>query len=207
MYRITNTESGAVLGMTEAPNYIRKSENGCFILCPEPEASGIAFAGTVYHLLGREEMEGAETVALEETDAGVEITKSTEAGGIVFVTMAEAGNIDPVTAAEHADLFAEWTYPVSYTVGQIRRYKGTLYKCVQAHTSQADWTPDTAVSLWSKTSDPAEEWPEWSQPVGAHDAYALGAKVSHKGKHWVSTTPNNVWEPGVYGWEEASDAK
>lgn len=81
---------------------------------------------------------------------------------------------------------------------------GTLYKCVQAHTSQADWTPDAAVSLWSKTSDPAEEWPEWSQPVGAHDAYALGAKVSHNGKHWTSTTANNVWEPGVYGWEEVA---
>ena len=78
MYRITKTEDGAVLGMTEAPNYIRKSENGCFILCPEPEASGIAFAGTPYHLLGREEMEGAETVSLEEVDAGGELTAAQE---------------------------------------------------------------------------------------------------------------------------------
>lgn len=120
--------------------------------------------------------------------------------------MAEAGNIDPETAAEHTDLFAEWAYPVAYKTGQIRRYKGTLYKCVQNHTSQADWTPDTASSLWSKTSDPAEEWPEWSQPVGAHDAYPKGAKVSHNSKHWISTTENNVWEPGVYGWEEVTNA-
>jgi hypothetical protein len=119
--------------------------------------------------------------------------------------LAEAGSIDPTTAAEHADLFAEWAFPVGYTVGQIRRYNGTLYKCVQAHTSQADWTPDTASSLWSKTSDPAEEWPEWSQPVGAHDAYSKGAKVSHKEKHWISTVDSNVWEPGVYGWEESTD--
>ena len=153
-------------------------------------------------LLGREALGGAETVSLEKTDAGMEITKSNEAGGIVFVTMAEAGNIDPVTAAEHADLFAEWAYPIGYTVGQIRRYKDTLYKCVQPHTSQADWTPDTAHSLWSKTSDPTDEWPEWVQPIGVHDAYALGAKVSHKEKHWTSNVANNVWEPGVYGWEE-----
>jgi len=119
--------------------------------------------------------------------------------------LAEAGSIDAETAAEHADLFAEWAFPVAYTVGQIRRYNGTLYKCVQAHTSQADWTPDTASSLWSKTSDPAEEWPEWSQPVGAHDAYSKGAKVSHKEKHWISTVDSNVWEPGVYGWEESTD--
>ena len=156
-------------------------------------------------MLGRDTLDGAETVSLEETDAGTEITKSNEAGGIVFVTMAEAGSIDPVTAAEHADLFAEWTYPVNYKTGQIRRYKGNLYKCVKDHTSQEDWAPDTAPSLWSLTADPSEEWPEWIAPIGAHDAYPLGAKVSHKEKHWTSTVANNVWEPGVYGWEEATD--
>lgn len=150
-------------------------------------------------------MDELETVSLEQADAGTEITKATEAGGIVFVTLAEAGSIDAETAAEHADLFAEWAYPVAYTVDQIRRYKEVLYKCVQAHTSQADWTPDTAVSLWIKISDPSEEWPAWSQPVGAHDAYEKDAKVSHNGKHWISTVDSNVWEPGVYGWEESTD--
>lgn len=122
MYRII--KDGANIGLTENLNYIKQAENGCYVLCPEHDASGIVFAGTVYHLLGRETLDGVETVSLEETDAGTEITKSNEAGGIVFVTMAEAGNIDPVTAAEHADLFAEWAYPVNYTLGQIRRYKG-----------------------------------------------------------------------------------
>ena len=32
--------------------------------------------------------------------------------------------------------------------------------------------------------------------------YAKGDKVTHNGKTWISTTDNNVWEPGVYGWEE-----
>lgn len=108
MYRII--KDGANIGLTENLNYIKQAENGCYVLCPEHDASGIVFAGTVYHLLGRDTLDGAETVSLEETDAGTEITKSNEAGGIVFVTMAEAGSIDPVTAAEHADLFAEWAY-------------------------------------------------------------------------------------------------
>lgn len=183
MFKIT--KDGATVAMTEAPNYIKQAENGCFVLCPEAEATGIAHNGTVYHLLGRPDMAGAEiTVMLEETDAGVEIAKAADATGIVFVTMAEAGSVDATTAAEHADLFAPWAVPVAYTVGQIRRYTdGKLYKCVQAHTSQADWTPDTAASLWTPVSDPAEEWPEWSQPVGAHDAYSKDAKVSHNGKH------------------------
>lgn len=49
----------------------------------------------------------------------------------------------------------------------------------------------------------AEEWPEWIQPTGAHDAYTKNAKVSHKSKKWVSTTDANVWEPGVSGWRTA----
>lgn len=204
MFRII--KDGAELGLTENLNYIVQAENGCYVLCPEQNASGIVFEGTPYHLLGRDEMEGLETVSLEVTDAGAEISKANTTNGIVFVTMAEAGSIDPVTAAEYADLFAEWAYPIAYKTGQIRRFGGVLYKCVQDHTSQADWTPDTASSLWSLTADPAEEWPAWAQPVGAHDAYSSGAKVAHNEKHWVSIVDNNVWEPGVYGWEEVTDA-
>lgn len=89
--------------------------------------------------------------------------------------------------------------------GNIRRHGGKLYKCVQDHTSQEDWSPDTAASLWACTSDPAEEWPAWSQPIGAHDSYSTGAKVSHQDKHWISDTDGNVWEPGVYGWTEAAE--
>lgn len=111
MFKIT--KDGATVAMTEAPNYIKQAENGCFVLCPEAEATGIAHNGTVYHLLGRPDMAGAEiTVMLEETDAGVEIAKAADATGIVFVTMAEAGSVDATTAAEHADLFAPWAVPV-----------------------------------------------------------------------------------------------
>ena len=80
MFRITRTSDGESLGMTEAPNYIKQSEeNGCFILCPEPEASGSAFDGTPYQLLGRPPMEGAEdmeTVVLDTVDAGAMLQAS-----------------------------------------------------------------------------------------------------------------------------------
>ena len=200
MFRINR--NGDCIGMIESPTYIKQSENGSYVLCPEPQASGIAYNGVVYHLLGRDPLEGAETVMLEETDAGAEIIKATETGGIMFVTMAESGQIDDTTAAEHADLFSPWTYPVSYKTGDIRRYSGKLYRCVQDHTSQEDWTPEDAASLWAGVADPAEEWPAWSQPIGAHDAYSAGDKVSHQNKHWISSADGNVWEPGVYGWTE-----
>lgn len=122
---------------------------------------------------------------------------------IVFVTLAESGAIDDVTATEHTDVFAEWEPNVGYAVGNLRKYESKLYKCVQAHTSQSDWTPDKTPALWSVAGDPAEEWPEWSQPIGAHDAYMAGDKVSHNDAHWISTVDSNVWEPGVYGWDQS----
>ena len=48
-----------------------------------------------------------------------------------------------------------------------------------------------------------EEWPEWVQPTGAHDAYNTGDKVTHNGVKYISDVDANVWEPGVYGWSEA----
>ncbi len=102
---------------------------------------------------------------------------------------------------------AEFAKPsiIFNTAQNITQYGGRLYKCLQGHTSGEGWQPDTAPSLWVQIADPAEEWPAWSQPIGAQDAYPLGAKVSHGEKHWLSTADNNVWEPGVYGWEEAQE--
>ena len=91
---------------------------------------------------------------------------------------------------------------VAYAAGDRVLYNDLLYKVLQAHTSQSDWTPDTAVSLFVRVDDPGEEWPEWRQPTGAQDAYAKDAKVSHNGKHWTSDVDANVWEPGAYGWTE-----
>ena len=108
--------------------------------------------------------------------------------------------LDDTTALTGVELFPAWATDTAYTVGDRVQYNGVLYKCVQAHTSQADWMPDATPALWVIIS--VEEWPEWIQPTGAHDAYDKDAKVSHNGKHWKSTMDANVYEPGVYGWEE-----
>ena len=122
--------------------------------------------------------------------------------GIVFVALAENGTLDDVTAAEHTDLFSPWAEGIAYETGNIRSYGEELYRCVQAHTSQSNWTPDKTPALWVKIGDPAEEFPAWSQPVGAHDAYRKGDRVSYQGRHWESTVDGNVWAPGTYGWQE-----
>ena len=86
----------------------------------------------------------------------------------------------------------------SYAAGDRIQYNGKLYKCLQAHTSQADWTPDATQALWVVVS--IEEYPEWVQPTGAHDAYNIGDKVSYNGQQYICTTDANVYAPGVYGW-------
>lgn len=108
--------------------------------------------------------------------------------------------LDDETALTGVELFPAWATGTAYTTGDRVQHGGTLYKCVQAHTSQADWTPDATAALWVTVS--LEEYPAWVQPTGAHDAYAAGDKVSHNGTRWTSTVDSNVWEPGVYGWEE-----
>lgn len=106
-------------------------------------------------------------------------------------------------ALEVMDLYLPWAAGVAYAVGDIRRDAGVLYKCIQAHTSQADWQPAQVPALWKVIS--VESWPEWVQPTGAHDAYDKGAQVSHNGKHWTSDIAANVYEPGVYGWTEVTE--
>lgn len=107
---------------------------------------------------------------------------------------------DDATALEGVDLYPRWNEGLSVSVGERLQYNGILYRCVQAHTTQADWTPDVTSSLWVRVS--LEEFPEWVQPTGAHDAYNTGDKVTHKELKWVSTVDANTWEPGVYGWDE-----
>ena len=110
-----------------------------------------------------------------------------------------AVTLDDETALTGVELFPMWPIGRAYAVDDRVQYGGILYKCVQAHTSQADWTPDITPALWVAVS--IEEYPEWVQPTGAHDAYNIGDKVTHNGKTWVSDVDNNVWEPGVYGWK------
>lgn len=98
-------------------------------------------------------------------------------------------------------LFEDWAEGVAYAQGDIRRHDGKLWRCAQAHTSQADWEPGEAPALWVEVAEPGTV-PEWRQPTGAHDAYAKGDRVAHGGKTWESDADANVWEPGVYGWHE-----
>ena len=86
----------------------------------------------------------------------------------------------------------------AYKTGDKISYNGKTYKVLQDHTSQPDWTPDVAVSLFAEIIN--QGIPEWVQP-GSTNPYMKGDKVKHNGKKWQSLVDNNVWEPGTVGTE------
>lgn len=99
------------------------------------------------------------------------------------------------------NLYPTWKVETNYSVGDRVLYNDVLYKVITAHTSQETWTPTDAPSLFAKVLIPDEDViPEWEQPDSTNP-YMAGDKVSHNGKTWISTINNNVWEPGVYGWD------
>ena len=107
-------------------------------------------------------------------------------------------------AATVPALYPAWRVDVEYQVGTRVTYNDVLYKVLTAHISQSDWTPDAAVSLFAKILIPDNNTIyTWVQPDSTNP-YMAGDNVSHNGKTWVSNVDNNVWEPGVYGWEEAT---
>lgn len=112
-------------------------------------------------------------------------------------------------AMEVAAIYDPWEVGKSYTVGNIVAYGENgvgdpqLYKVVQTHTSQVDWTPDTAVSLFTAIGLDDSGYPIWVQPTGAHDAYNTGDIVNYNGVLYESLIDGNVYSPDAYpaGWK------
>ena len=120
-----------------------------------------------------------------------------------------AASLDDEKAMEVAAVYDPWAVEKVYAVGDFVTY-GTnsvgdpqLYKVVQAHTSQPDWTPDASASLFSAIGLDDSGYPVWSQPTGAHDAYNIGDVVNYNGTLYKSLIDGNVYSPDVYptGWE------
>lgn len=135
--------------------------------------------------------------------------------GILAIYKTQASSFSDDLAEIEPAIYPAWTGDAhAYAEGERVSYEGTLYTCLQAHTSQADWSPSAAVSLWAKTlsagtaDTPTGEIPEWVQPDSTNP-YSQGVRVQHNGKVWESIVANNVWEPGATGtgsvWREVTE--
>ena len=120
-----------------------------------------------------------------------------------------AASLPEEKAMEVATIYDPWVEGKAYSVGDFLTYGENsvgdpqLYKVVQAHTSQADWTPDAAASLFVAVGLDAAGYPVWSQPTGAHDAYNKGDIVDYNGTLYQSLIDGNVWTPEANptGWQ------
>ena len=110
---------------------------------------------------------------------------------------------DDTVALTIQEFYDEWQPDINVIVGQYIRYESILYKVLTNHTTQANWTPSNAPSLFAKVLvDPTGETVlEWEQPDSTNP-YMTGDKVTYNGKTYVCKIDNNVWQPDVYGWEE-----
>lgn len=148
------------------------------------------------NITGTEELTGLpipEPVPLTETEV---LAKH------VLAPKVRAEELSDAELAEVAPLFPAWDgNGVEYTAGDVVRHLGELYEVNQGqgHTSQPDWSPDVAVSLF-KAHRPAGQVSAWVQPIPP-DFYPLDAVVTHNGSTWKSLHAANVWEPGAVGTE------
>ena len=134
------------------------------------------------------------------------IDKARELRKILEKAMTEAQSLTDAEAITATCLHPKWNGDgVQYTAGQRVQDDGILYTVLQAHTSQPDWKPAAAPSLFAKVLIPDPTViPEWEQPDSTNP-YSKGDKVMHNSKTWVSDIDGNVWEPGVYGWTEVAE--
>lgn len=113
--------------------------------------------------------------------------------------------MDDTSALDNVELFPTWNDSESYEIGARVRYDDILYKCLQSHTAQPQWTPVAATSLWARVLIPdPEQIPDWVQPDSTNP-YMKGDKVRYNDKVWESDIDNNVWTPGIYGWTEVTN--
>lgn len=213
--------------MTEAPNYVRQLENGCFTLCSAEEAVGIAHNGTVYHLLGRPALEGAETVMLEEVDAGMEISAAkTVADTTAAVTgqvavaaqlyVQTATTIPDDAAMQIKDLFLTWEQALAagehLAGGTIINDGGTLYRVAGANgVDPMSHQPPHGEGMLA-VYRPIDTTHAGTQEDPIPWVYGMdcigGLYYTSAGALWrcVSSMPACVWAPGTAGvwqWEAA----
>jgi hypothetical protein len=117
------------------------------------------------------------------------------------------GEMTDEEAIERPILFPNWKSGKEYTVNERVRYGGRIFKVLQNHTSQDDWTPSRAPSLFAEilTSEDGEPQ-EWQQPSSTNP-YLTGDKVIYNGLLYESLIDNNTWSPADYpqGWKLISE--
>ena len=124
-----------------------------------------------------------------------------------------AATLTDEQAMEVVAVYDPWQTGKPYAVDDFLTYGENgvgdpqLYKVAQAHTSQADWTPDATPALYTAIGLDDSGYPVWAQPTGAHDAYNTGDIVNYNGTLYQSLIDGNIYPPEAYptGWAVYSE--
>ena len=225
MYRIITPAGESIL--TDKVNYIRVHKSGTYLLTDVNRAEGVAHHGTPYLFKDGAQVAEVDSGELTQETAGLlnamltgegqDMTKVKAALELRKALQLFLSTMDADTQAEEmmsvSSVFPAYQVGNAYKAKQVFSY-GTnslgdpqLYQVLQDHTSAAEWTPDTATSLYKAIGVTSGGYPEWVQPLGASDAYNTGDIVSYNGTLYKSTIDGNVWAPDVYpaGWTEYTE--
>ena len=94
----------------------------------------------------------AEQRKAEITESRRPLTES-EVSRMLITEQINTLSVDDNTALRMRGFYPEWQTDKAYSVGYKVQYGGLLYKVITAHTSQADWTPDVAVTLFVRIDE------------------------------------------------------
>lgn len=174
----------------EQLKWVKRQENGIFVLCEEAEGTGVIFGGEIYHVSGRPDIDKPTVDIVWEDDTKKLLDAlNTGAGNVTALAgiarlskvllktaLPELANDDVLVCD---GLIDGWT-PGVYAIDDVRTYEGQVWKCCQAHNSKVnnpDIIPGTTASaaFWAPYhATSAHSARVWVAPTGAHDIYKAG---------------------------------
>ena len=103
--------------------------------------------------------------------------------------------VDDNTALRMLEFYPEWASDTDYTAGYKVHRGGKLWRCIQAHTSQAGWEPENAASLWTEICESHAGTLEDPIPYSGNMALESGKYYSQNSKIYRCTrdTVNPVY--------------
>lgn len=150
-----------------------------------------------------EELQAEKEAFLDMMDEDVNFLAVKRLLQIFAQPLLQTDEVEEQLYSDLATIYPQWRVNKYYNANEVFVKDSVLYRVIQAHTSQADWLPETTASLYTAYRVPGEIT-NWVQPTGSHDAYQTGEKVLYNGKTYESLIDNNAWSPDAYpaGWKQ-----
>ena len=156
----------------------------------------VVYENGVYRELTAEEI--AEREAAQAVWEATERTRpltAEEVTAMLIKQQINTLNVDDNTALRMTAFYPEWAENTEYTTGYKVQHSGRLWRCLQAHTSQAGWEPENAASLWTEICESHAGTLEDPIPYNGNMALESGKYYSQNSKiyHCTRDTVNPVY--------------